>query len=234
MNNKNMKGILVCVIVLLTAIVILLSMLVALNLKDNATFENREESRVNESFEEKTTRSKEPEERAPATNTDSKAVVKENEKSEDKSSDLAYLKYKNQRYGYTISYPDFLIPQGESDNGDGQSFISADGEVKLIVWGSWGPMVMDETPTLDELYQETLNDLDYVPTYKFKKNNTFVFSGNRGDTVIYQRHFLKTDGSENVFVIEYPLSREKELDSIISKISNTMSTGVGFDSVCEK
>ena len=36
--------------------------------------------------------------------------------------------YTNARFGYSISYPaDVLMPQGESDNGDGQKFLSRDG-----------------------------------------------------------------------------------------------------------
>ena len=34
--------------------------------------------------------------------------------------------YHNARFDFSISYPNFLIPQGESGNGDGQKFISED------------------------------------------------------------------------------------------------------------
>ena len=45
-------------------------------------------------------------------------------------------KYVNVSYGYSIEYPSFLLPQGESQNQDGQVFLSKDKSVKLSVWGS--------------------------------------------------------------------------------------------------
>jgi hypothetical protein len=47
-----------------------------------------------------------------------------------------YDTYGNARFGYSISYPSNLIPQGESENGDGQAFETKDKSAKLTVWGS--------------------------------------------------------------------------------------------------
>ena len=46
---------------------------------------------------------------------------------------VSYETYHNNRYDYTVEYPDFLIPQGEADSGDGQKFISEDKDIQLIV-----------------------------------------------------------------------------------------------------
>ncbi len=44
-----------------------------------------------------------------------------------------YETYYNHRYDYSIDYPkDVLFPQGESDNGDGQKFLS-----KMLMPAYW-------------------------------------------------------------------------------------------------
>jgi len=45
--------------------------------------------------------------------------------------------YTNVRFAYSICYPaDLLAGQGESDNSDGQKFLSRDGSVEVLVYGS--------------------------------------------------------------------------------------------------
>src|SRR5436190_13571117 len=47
-----------------------------------------------------------------------------------------YRTYSNARFAYSISYPsDLLVPQGESDNGDGQKFQSKDVRAVMLVYG---------------------------------------------------------------------------------------------------
>ncbi|MCS7081074.1 MAG: hypothetical protein NZ585_13625 [Chloracidobacterium sp.] len=47
--------------------------------------------------------------------------------------------YVNARFGYRVAYPADFIPQGESENGDGQVFKNAD-EAELRVWGNLNPL----------------------------------------------------------------------------------------------
>src|SRR5207237_8321240 len=49
-----------------------------------------------------------------------------------------YKTYDNARFKYSISYPtDLLIPQGESENGDGQVFREKSGSVEMRVYGGY-------------------------------------------------------------------------------------------------
>ena len=47
---------------------------------------------------------------------------------------VVYKDYCNARFGFCISYPNTFKAQGESYNGDGQEFISADGKSSLLVY----------------------------------------------------------------------------------------------------
>ena len=49
-------------------------------------------------------------------------------------SSVIYETYHNQRYGYTVEYPSFLIGQGEASNQDGQKFVSEDQTIELLVY----------------------------------------------------------------------------------------------------
>jgi hypothetical protein len=92
---------------------------------------------------------------------------------------VEYARYRNQRFDYSVSYPPrLLFPQGESDNSDGQVFLSRDGLIEMIVSGGWN--VFDRT--LLEAYQEALWDAKMrsdrtVITYKVVRKNWFVISG---------------------------------------------------------
>jgi hypothetical protein len=62
-----------------------------------------------------------------------------------------YRVYNNEKFDFSISYPaNFLIPQGESPNGDGQRFISKDGSVVMEVNAT--PETSDDS--LKKLYEE--------------------------------------------------------------------------------
>lgn len=145
-----------------------------------------------------------------------------------------YKEYKNVRYGYKVLYPEILIPQEESVNGDGRKFISSNGEVSLVVCGSKAPMLLEDISTLDEFYVYTQSSLDYIPTYAVKDKNFFVFSGTKEGKIIYQKHILKSDQTENILRIEYPEKMKEEMDEVVTYISKSFISGVGFDSECQE
>ena len=48
--------------------------------------------------------------------------------------------YGNERFGYDLETPDFLVPGPEPENADGRTFRSSDGKAGLAVWGSWNAL----------------------------------------------------------------------------------------------
>jgi hypothetical protein len=47
-----------------------------------------------------------------------------------------YKHYVNARFGFECDYPGMFVPQGESDNGDGQKFKSKDGKATVSAYGA--------------------------------------------------------------------------------------------------
>ena len=99
--------------------------------------------------------------------------------------------YCNTRFGYCISYPSNLIPQGQSQNGDGQSFLSQDTRAEVYTYGS---NYDEEFVTIESEYKNALTQIK--PTYKVKKQNWFIVSGYTKDGKIhYQKTKLSEDGA---------------------------------------
>ena len=66
-----------------------------------------------------------------------KKEIKKIQKESEFVSPHSYSNYKNSKFDFSIQYPsDLLFPQGESDSGDGQSFLSKDSKIRLTAWGN--------------------------------------------------------------------------------------------------
>jgi len=133
-----------------------------------------------------------------------------------------YKTYNNKRFEYSISYPkDILYPQGEADNGDGQKFLSKEGDVSLLVYGSHN----FNNQTIKERYQENLQgktdeNPNKVISYRILKENWFVISGYVSGKIFYQKTILNNDQFKT-FYIEYPETQKKTYDPIVKRLSTS-------------
>ena len=132
-----------------------------------------------------------------------------------------YRTYHNARFDFSISYPaDVLIPQGESENHDGQKFRSRDGRAEMLVYGSHHAL----NQTLRQLYSEEMNPSADHPhrsvSYKTSKGNWFVVSGIDEGRVFYQKTLL-TKGIFKTFRIEYDESQKDLYQSLITEMARS-------------
>jgi hypothetical protein len=136
----------------------------------------------------------------------------------------AYDTYHNDRFDYSIDYPkEILFPQGESDNGDGQKFLSKDAEVSLIVYGANNAL----DKSLEEMYREesrggTPENPKRVVTYKVLEDNWFVVSGYNAGRIFYQKTLL-SGGVFKTFVLEYDESEKERYDPIAKQIAKSFT-----------
>jgi hypothetical protein len=134
-----------------------------------------------------------------------------------------YKTYNNKRFEYSISYPkDILYPQGEAENGDGQKFLSKQGDTMLLVYGSHN---IDEQ-TIKERYQQNSQSKpeenpSKIVTYRVLKENWFVVSGYvSGNLIFYQKTLLNNDQFKT-FYFEYPETQKNLYDSIVKRLSTS-------------
>jgi hypothetical protein len=138
-----------------------------------------------------------------------------------------YQTYHNARFAYSISYPaDVFVPQGESDNGDGQRFLSKDGRAELIIYAGYA--INDSQDTLQKRFREatagrTAKQPQRVVTYKLIKDDWFVVSGREGGRIFYQKTIFKkaesnAPGVFKTLRIEYDEAQNRDYGTIVARL----------------
>lgn len=126
--------------------------------------------------------------------------------------------YTNTKYQYAICYPeDLLAPQGESDAGDGQTFLAKDG-AKLIVFASLG---LADIP-LKQRVNSVISDLTGTSgkvTYKLVKPNWFVISGQKQQMVYYTKATYTRDHFKQ-FILTYNVGQSSVYDPVIKRLAS--------------
>lgn len=125
--------------------------------------------------------------------------------------------YTNEKYEYAICYPeDLLAPQGESDAGDGQTFLAKDG-AKLIVFGSGGTDVIPLKQDLDGAISDLAGALGKV-TYKVVKPHWFVISGQTQRTIFYAKAMYTRDWFKQ-FTLTYDASQSAIYEPVVKRLT---------------
>jgi hypothetical protein len=127
-----------------------------------------------------------------------------------------FATYANARFGFAVSYPKSLLPQGESTNGDGQAFESKDKTFKLLVWGQHN--ALDHTVAEEyEFRMMSPRKKDLKVTYKVVKPGWFVYSGVANGVIVYEKTIL-VEGVFKTVYLEYPLRMKDALNGVVNKI----------------
>jgi hypothetical protein len=129
--------------------------------------------------------------------------------------------YKNPRFGYTLSYPSNVFePKLPAEKSEGQSFVTADGRAKIIVYGA----VNDENFTPAKYREYILREfggydqMDYSPSGK----SWFVLSGFRGENIYYQKvMFSCGERIINVLSITFPRGEKKFYEGLIEVMEDS-------------
>lgn len=69
-----------------------------------------------------------------------------------------YYSYRNEKYEYSVLIPDAFDGMGESASGDGQTFVSPDGDAHLQAYGGYNAQTLLGT-SFDEEFQSKLQEL---------------------------------------------------------------------------
>ncbi len=130
-----------------------------------------------------------------------------------------WMRYVNVRFQYAICYPrDLLVPQGESDNSDGQKFLSSKDSGQLAVYGT--------NNALDETLGQRLSDMvsrlagsSGKVTYKVQKASWFVVSGQNGESVFYAKTLFSHDQFKS-FELTYARSAASLYDPLVGRFAS--------------
>jgi len=129
--------------------------------------------------------------------------------------------YHNERFDFCVEYPsNFLTPQGESQNYDGNVFVNANGSSEMRASGIFNAL----SETVEDAYERATEDDTYYEderkiTYKRQKDNWFVLSGTYYESIFYVKTALVRDTFYTLY-FEYHPSEKEEFDAIIERNSS--------------
>lgn len=139
-------------------------------------------------------------------------------------STLSYANtYCNARFGFCVDYPNYLIPQPESDNGDGRRFklakssanISASAGYNVSAYGN-----ITGGQYLKEIQQDYRQN--YKISYELLKNNSYTVSGyDNNGFIFYQSTKVKGDKHATVY-FNYPVSDKAKMNNVIKQMQSSL------------
>lgn len=132
-------------------------------------------------------------------------------------SNVKYETYHNERYEYSVEYPDFLIPQGEAYNGDGQKFLSKDQKIQMLIYYQWKEDFNAEGKNLpiEKAYEEDLSLKEGVISKKLEKDYYTIES--KVENIMHTHYVVFHDNYFNIY-FEYPESEKDRIKNVIEHV----------------
>jgi hypothetical protein len=126
--------------------------------------------------------------------------------------------YANPRFGAAADYPAdlFTVKDAPPENGDGQTFRTADGRGELSIYGSYN--IDGERPEPYVQRHVSLSDV----TYKKISADFYAVSGTRGGTIYYERCNFPNNDVLSCFYISYPAAEKAKWDPIVTRIGQSL------------
>ncbi|MEQ1612661.1 MAG: hypothetical protein ABL904_07890 [Hyphomicrobiaceae bacterium] len=139
--------------------------------------------------------------------------------------------YKNERFGFRLSYPDGLFTPKATPNSDsGAVWTTADG-ARLLATATQNDSAETIESYKEFVMRESYGDakFDYTPV----KGTWFVLSGQKGDTIFYERITFVCQGRYIYgWQANYPASQRRKYDAIVEAIHRSYKPGRGESGDC--
>jgi hypothetical protein len=132
--------------------------------------------------------------------------------------------YRNERHGFSLSFPATAFAPQPAPNEDGRVFLSQDGSARLLA----GALPNAERMSLRQYRDLVLEQsypgaaLDYAPV----RDTWFVLSGTRGGTMFYERVTFTCGGRLiNSWAMLYPVAERRVYDRIVEQVARSYRAG---------
>ena len=135
-----------------------------------------------------------------------------------------FATYRNERHGFSLSYPAGTFAQGPSPSADGGVFVSRDGSARLLAGAlpNDGGMGLRDYRAfvLKQSYPDAA--IDYAPV----RDSWFVLSGTRDGMMFYERVTFTCGGRLiNSWAMLYPATERQVYDRIVEQVARTYRPG---------
>ena len=141
------------------------------------------------------------------------------------SAAAGYKTYANDRFGYSVEYPDIFWSHFESDNGDGVKLAAANGHIGLTVWGQHNINGKNAAELLKEKVEDSAH---IVPDSEGSGEGWYSLAiTDDGGLNGVEHHFLEygivTGETIAVFLFKFPL--DKGFEATADHLKRTFSFG---------
>ena len=128
----------------------------------------------------------------------------------------ATIDYANTRFAFEVRIPRALFnAQGESDNGDGQRFVSADGKAEVRAYGGW---LME--PEIPCAATAAISDKAMQLTYQRTMGDISIASGTISDQIFYTK-VIRTKDRCLTLTLRYPSADKQVYDAAVKGIADS-------------
>jgi hypothetical protein len=135
-----------------------------------------------------------------------------------------FATYRNERHGFSLSYPAGAFAQGPDRSADGGVFVSSDGNARLLA----GALPNDGGMGLRDYRALVLQQsypgaaIDYAPV----RDTWFVLSGVRDGMMFYERVTFTCGGRLiNSWAMLYPVAERRLYDRIVEHVARSYRAG---------
>ena len=133
--------------------------------------------------------------------------------------------FRNERFGFSLDYPaDVFQMERASDAGDGQIFVSREGDARLLVGALSNNDML--SPAAYQSYIARQSYADFAISYRRLSANWFVLSGEGKGKTFYEKVIFSCNGRLiNSFAMIYPSDRGHVFDRIVEGIEKSFRPG---------
>lgn len=130
--------------------------------------------------------------------------------------------YVNERFGTSATFPDdiFNMPLPPAENGDGGSWLSADG-ASIAIYGSNN--ALEQTPDSLLADAKARKDSGHELTYGKSGKDWVVLSGIDHGAVFYERIEFGADDVLHGLLIKYPAALKAKYDPLVGPIAASLA-----------
>jgi len=147
---------------------------------------------------------------------ESKKIADEASQS-DQSKVFEYKNYHNERYLYSIMYPNNLKIVDDHANGQGNMLESDDKKVSLQIYGTNNA----SNDNINSIYSKAIKNTNMY--YKVKAGNWFVISYIEGDKIVYQKKVVGKS-STNTFIFKFPSNEKDKYTTVVDTLEKSFKT----------
>ena len=145
-----------------------------------------------------------------------------------------WVPYINERFGFSFRYPaDVFKPERTTERGDGELFVGAGGEARLLV----GAFENSDGHTIASYMSFIRRDSysKYPVSYAPRGQTWFVLSGETSQNVFYEKVMFSCGGRIiNSFALTYPVAAKRVFDPVVEGIENSFRPGQSCSSRADR